>query len=245
MEKSYLTKAVVIKRQDYREYDSLVVFYTLDHGKLSLITRGTKREKSKLASHIEPLSVVDLMVIRGKGRDYVGSVVARESYLNLKDNLNNLHWAFSGLSWILRLTEEGEKDDRLFNLLVNYLKALNDAPSSFTKEEGEILFAVFALRMLAIFGYEPQTKSCLSCKHNLQAKDNYFDLLSGGMLCENCFFSGKNYNREQYLKVSPEGVKFLRFIFDNNLFLGKKLKISQKIGKEISLLANHFLAFRL
>jgi recombinational DNA repair protein (RecF pathway) len=30
MEKSYLTKAVVIKRQDYREYDSLVVFYTLN-----------------------------------------------------------------------------------------------------------------------------------------------------------------------------------------------------------------------
>ena len=167
MEKSYLTKAVVIKRQDYREYDSLVVFYTLNHGKLSLIARGTKKEKSKLASHIEPLNLVDLMVIRGKGRNYVGSVIARESYLSLKDNLNNLHWAFSGLSWILRLTEEGEKDNRLFNLVVNYLKALNDTPSSFTKEEGEILFSVFSLRMLAIFGYEPQTKTCLSCKKSL------------------------------------------------------------------------------
>lgn len=245
MERNYLSKAIVLKRQDYRENDSLVVFYTQNQGKLSLVARGTKKPKSKLVGHIEPLNLVDLMIIKGKGQDYVGSVISKEAYLNLKENLSNLHWAFLGANWLLRFSEEGGEEVDLFNLFANYLKALDKMPADSKQAEGEILFSIFALRMMAIIGYQPQTKSCLQCRQKLEPKSHYFDLLSGGMLCPTCYFAKVAKNQEQYLKISEEGIKFLRFIFDNNLFLGKKIKINKKIAREINVLASSFLAYRL
>lgn len=245
MERNYLSKAIVLKRQDYREHDSLVIFYTQNYGKLKLVARGTKKPKSKLAGHIEPLNLVDLMIIRGRGQDYVGSVIIKEAYLNLKENLNNLHWAFLGANLLLRFTEEESEEISLFNLFSNYLKALDRPPLDFSKEEGEIIFSIFTLRMMALIGYEPQTRTCLQCQQKLKPENHYFDLLSGGMLCSNCYFARTAKNQAQYLNISEAGIKFLRFIFDNNLFLGKKLKVSKKTAKEINVLASSFVAYRL
>src|SRR5665811_2281959 len=128
MKESRTTLAIVVKRQDYREHDSLVVFYTKEYGKQVLIARGTKKQSSKLVGHIEPLNLVNLMIVPGKGRDYVGGISSKQSFLDLKENLNNLHWAFLGISWLLQLVSvEDEADERLFALLHNYLLALNQA----------------------------------------------------------------------------------------------------------------------
>ncbi len=244
MESSRNTKAIVLSRQDYRENDSLAVFYSLDYGKLALIARGAKKAGSKLAGHIEPLSLVDLMVINGKGRDYVGGVIAREQYPNLKKDLNAVYYAGLGVNWLRRLTEEGEAEPELFLLLSSYLDLLDShAPELLLKEEGDLLFAFFAFKLLALIGYQPQVGSCLECHLPAKPGKNYFDLKSGGLVCADCFIKTPRLNQE-FLTVSDNCVKLLRLILDNKLEVSKKIKIDKKSAKEIANLAKDFLNFR-
>lgn len=241
------TKAIVLKRQDIRENDSLVVFYTKEQGKVSLIGRGTKKPGSKLVGHLEPLNLIDLMVVPGKSYSYVGGVKAEKSFFNLREDLASLKWAFAGINSFLRLVSaEGEKDERLFFLLYNYLNILDGlAKEDLAKKEGEISYAVFIFRLLTIIGYRPQIEKCLKCSLDFSSELKYFDLQNGGLLCQDCFIKTEVNLRGSYFKISDSSIKILRFILDEEKFLGKKLKFNLKLGHELANLANNYLEFRL
>lgn len=61
------TKAIVLRRTNYAEADRILQILTPDHGKLSVIAKGVRREKSKLAGGIELFAVCDVSIIPGKG----------------------------------------------------------------------------------------------------------------------------------------------------------------------------------
>lgn len=61
------TKAIVLRRTNYGEADRILQLLTPNHGKLSVIAKGVRREKSKLAGGIELFAVCDVSVIPGKG----------------------------------------------------------------------------------------------------------------------------------------------------------------------------------
>ena len=51
--KTIRTKAIVIRRTNYGEADRILQLLTPDYGKVSVMARGVRREKSKLAGGIE------------------------------------------------------------------------------------------------------------------------------------------------------------------------------------------------
>jgi DNA repair protein RecO (recombination protein O) len=245
MEVSKRTLALVLNRQDYREYDSLVSFYTQGYGKLTLMARGTKKLKSKLAGHLEPLSLVDLMIIPGKGRDYAGSAVVQEAFANLKADLNCLYYAGLGLRWFNKLVGENEADEESFLLLLNFLYILDaHGQEELNKELGELFFSFFIFKFMAAMGYRPATSDCLSCGRKITPGKNYFNLKNGGLICADCFSTRVPGEDNELLTISDNCVKLLRFMLDNNLDLSQKLKVDKKLIKEMAVLTRGFLNFR-
>lgn len=61
------TKAIVLRRTNYAEADRILQLLTPEHGKLSVIAKGVRREKSKLAGGIELFAICDVSIIPGKG----------------------------------------------------------------------------------------------------------------------------------------------------------------------------------
>ncbi|MBC7746572.1 DNA repair protein RecO [Pedobacter sp.] len=61
------TKAIVLSRTNYGEADRIMNIITPDYGKMGVIARGVRREKSKLAGGIELLAISDLSIHQGKG----------------------------------------------------------------------------------------------------------------------------------------------------------------------------------
>lgn len=244
MEESKKTIAIVLNRQDYREYDSLVSFYSLEYGKIFLIARGVKKPKSKLVGHLEPLNLVDLMIIKGKGKDYVGGVINREIFPSLKSDLNKLYYAGAAVRWFRRLISDNEPDEQIFVLLLNYLELLEDYKPDLSKEDGELFFSFFIFKLLAIMGYKPETEKCIACQNKIHPGNNYFNLQSGGLLCENCFKEGKGGEVRELLTISDNCVKTIRFYLDNDIKLGRKLRIDKKLSKELSILTTGFINFR-
>ena len=62
------TKAIVLRRTDYGEADRILQLLTPE-GKQSVIARGVRREKSKLAGGIELFSVSEVLIHKGKSSD--------------------------------------------------------------------------------------------------------------------------------------------------------------------------------
>lgn len=202
MEATKNTPAIIISRQPYRESDSLVTVYTLNFGKLNLLARGTKKSHSKLAGHLEPISLVDIMIIAGRGFDYIGAAAASQIYSGLRQDLNKLFFAGSALRLFNHLVKEGENDERLFYLLINWLDILdnyqttavplatdtsNIQSSELSRPNGELLFAFFAIKLLGELGYSPELSECLRCHRQITAGHNYLDLQNGGLICGECY----------------------------------------------------------
>ncbi len=62
----FSTEAIVLRRTDYGEGDRIINILTAEHGKLSAIAKGARKPKSKLAGGIEPFSLVNVTLLRGR-----------------------------------------------------------------------------------------------------------------------------------------------------------------------------------
>lgn len=245
MDETKNTPALILNRQDYKENDSLVTVYTPLYGKLTLVARGTKKLSSKLAGHIEPLTLADLMIVKGKGFDYIGAAITRAAYLGTREDLNKLYYAGQALNLFGRLTKENQSDERLFFLLVRWLEILNDF-SGFKREDGELVLAFFTVKFLAELGYKPEMYKCLECQEAVSPGNNYFNLLNGGLVCGGCFEKDRlatGIPKVELLTITDNCIKLMRFMVDNRFQSAEKLKIDNKILKELNGLLDKFIKF--
>ncbi|MFA7087965.1 MAG: DNA repair protein RecO [Patescibacteria group bacterium] len=250
MDETRSTAAIILSRQPYRENDVLVSAYTGNYGRVSLVARGAKKAGSKLAGHIEPLTLADLMIIKGRGFDYVGSAITSNSYPVIRNDLNRLYYAGKVVGLFNRLVKEGQADKNLFFLLSDWLVAFDglvEAGRELPKSEGAWYFIFFAWKLLAILGYEPEVHNCLLCQKKLSPGQNFFSFRDGGLICRDCehkeSYSGSDSQGHNLLTISDNCVKILRFIFNNDLKVVKKLKLTKGSLEELTILTNNFINF--
>ncbi len=125
MEATYRTKAIVLDRQLCAESDSRVIVYSWDKGKLELTARGAAKLSSKLAGHLEPFNLVDLMVIIGRGADYAGAADNLSAAQNLKNNWDKVSAGNYVLALYKKMIKPGVSDKKSFLLLAQFIYWLN------------------------------------------------------------------------------------------------------------------------
>jgi DNA repair protein RecO (recombination protein O) len=159
MEDTYNTRAIILGRADFRENDSRIICYSEDRGKLELVARGAKKVKSKLSGHIEPLTLVRLMVVSGKDLNYVGTATGENFYPHIKEDLEKIAIAGQALALVEKMTREGEVDghEEIFNLLKDLLDDLESG-------QNKVSFEIFAQKLMAISGFSPEDFEELSQK---------------------------------------------------------------------------------
>lgn len=234
------TLGIIIKRRPLKEYDRSVVIYTRDFGKLNLAVRGAERPSSKLAGHIEPFSLVEVMVIVGRHRDYLGAARSLDSRLAIKSDLNRLFYAGAALSALDKLTKEAEPDAELFFLTESFLEYLDVRKTPLEKEKGEILLAAFVWKLLTCLGYGPRLDFCLSCQIAVKSEDNHFDALKGGLICANCADEKFKERNEILPKISQGAVKVLKFFLAHDFYQIARLAVDSDLIREITALTERF-----
>lgn len=230
MDETYSTKCIILNRESFRENDSRVAVYTESRGKLNLVARGTKKISSKLAGHIEPISLTDIMIIRGRRFDYIGGAASRDCYFNIKTDLERLKFAGAGIKVFNDLIKPEERDPGLFLLLNDYLHIINFSAAA----KAELVYYFFIFYLLSSLGYKPELFSCLKCKRKIKPGQIYFDYAAGSAICSNC---GKT---KHSLTISGNSVKVLRFAHKNNINKSSTLNISISTKAEIVKLIRSF-----
>lgn len=240
MEESRNTRAIVLDSRPYRESDVLITVYSLEFGRLNLVARGVKKLSSKLAGHLEPMSEVGLMIIKGRSLDYVGGVIMDNAFLSIREDLNKLFYSGKIFALFLSLVKEGEKDERLYSLIKKYLEKI-DEEEDFSKEKGELFYIRFVLSFLQVTGYAPELFNCIYCQKKLIKGLNYFSLKDGGIFCSACYISRREDENQHLLTITDDCVNIIRHLIlsDNKL----KLKVKKKTLKETLSLINKFILY--
>jgi DNA repair protein RecO len=120
------TKAIVLRRTNYAEADRILQLLTPDHGKISVIAKGVRREKSKLAGGIELFAICDVSVIPGKGD--MGTLTSSRLetfYGHIMEEYDRLQLGYEAIKQVGQAAE-AVSDPAFFELLATTFASLDD-----------------------------------------------------------------------------------------------------------------------
>ncbi|MEW6357429.1 MAG: DNA repair protein RecO [Planctomycetota bacterium] len=177
------SEAIVLRRFDYSETSQIVWAYTRDFGKEKLIAKGAKRLTKSALGAMDPLTHVDLVFLdrQREGLRTLTEWELLDSFHGLREDLDRLYRASYAVQLVSELTEEGEANPRIFDLLLRILKRFCE-----DGDHGKLIFA-FELALLRCVGYLPRLVRCAHCGSDLSGGGRRcFSIREGGVLCEEC-----------------------------------------------------------
>ena len=124
--KTETDQAIVLSRVNYGERDRILTLLTYSHGKISVLAKGVRTQKSRLAGGIELLSISDISFIKGKS-DLCTLTGARlvAHFANIAPDIDRTETAFRILKDIAKTTED-VTDKQYFDILRVALSCLDD-----------------------------------------------------------------------------------------------------------------------
>lgn len=212
------TRAVVLRRTNYGESDRILNFLT-PTGKVSVLARGVRKEKSRLAGGIELFTVSDVVIHQGRGS--LGTLTSAKMlnfYHNIIADVSCLELAATFLKKIDRAAEQITSPEH-FSLLSQSLDGLNRGL------DAELVHTWFLLNLRRIGGEEL----------NL-----IYDINGAKLVPEERYIWD---NSEQGFKtyssgdISSREIKFLRFLLSNSLLLATKVENYQYFLPQITSIA--------
>lgn len=154
MKPQIVTKGVVLSRRDYQEADRIVSVLTPDHGKVSLIAKGVRKPKSKLAGGIELFSVSQLTYLPSRG-DLKTLVSTRliQHYGTIVKDIQRTMLGYEFMKRLQKILEESAGGE-YFELLQTGLAGLDnfDIPM-------EVVEIWFNIELLQMTGHSPNLRT--------------------------------------------------------------------------------------
>lgn len=229
----YNTEAVVLKKSELGEADSILTLYTPKWGKLRAVARGVRRPKSKLGGHVELLTYSRMSLSQSKSLDVITQSQTIDSFLPLRDDLWRTSQALYVAEIIGQSTAEEEANYPLFILLVDTLHWLCQA------HNGETTLRRFELHLSQCLGYRPQLYECLCCRNPLKIDDSfYFTPTGGGVLCHYC----RNLESIVY-PLSTNALKMMRFLQRSDYSSADRLRVKPELASELKRLMQGYIRY--
>ena len=194
-----VTRAIVLSRTNYGEADRILTVLTPDQGKLRLMARGVRKNKSKLAGGIELFSVSDITFIRGKAD--IGTLVSARldvHYGEIVKHIERTMLGYDVMKQIHRATED-DTEEAYFTILQHALEALNDPLIS-----EQLIRAWSMAQLVKLAGHSPNLQTDIDGK-KLAVNNRY--LFS---------FDDMAFAEHERGNFDATRIKFLRLLFSTN-----------------------------
>jgi DNA repair protein RecO (recombination protein O) len=183
MSRSVKEAAVVLRAVDYGESDRVVTLLTRERGKLAAFARAARASRRRFGGALEPFTVVAAELVERRESELwtLDSVSPRRSFGAIRGDLARIACAAHACEVARALVRDAEPHPELFDLLVDYLAALDAGPA-----EPSGLRAV-ELGILRAAGLAPRLDACARCGGPLPPAGRLrLDPGDGGVLCGGC-----------------------------------------------------------
>jgi len=178
--RTYRVEAVVLRRVDFGEADRVLVLYTRERGKLSVVAKGVRRMSSRMGGHLELFTQSELMLAKGANLDVVTQAESRNAFRAIREDLTRTSTAYLIAELTDALTEDALEQPELFDLLTATFRALG------TTDDPRLVAVHYQLRLLDVAGFRPVLMRCVMCQAELAPGRNAFSAFLGGALCPRC-----------------------------------------------------------
>lgn len=200
------TEAIVLRRTNYGEADRVLQLLT-PLGKMSVMARGARREKSKLAGGIELFGVSDVVAANGKGE--IGTLTSAKLihfYNHILEDYDRMQFAYQAMKLISNASEMVDEPE-WFEILQETLMGLN----AFSVRL-DIIQTWFYLHYASMMGHELSLGRDVDDEKILPDKKYRYDIAERGL------------RPVENGEITSEHIKLLRLI------IAKPLKIIAQIG---------------
>lgn len=214
------TRAIVLRRTNYGEADRVLQLLTPE-GRRSVMAKGVRREKSKLAGGIELFAVSDVVISSGKGDlGILTSARLVQFYRHILEDYDRLQFGYEVIKHVAAATETVDEPE-WFEVLQEVFAGL-DAQSI----PRQLVEAWFYLRYAALLGRELSLVNDVD-GNRISADQRYsYDVGEQGL------------RQSAGGDLTADHIKFLR------LLSSKSLKIMAQIGGVGEVLPDCWMAAR-
>jgi DNA repair protein RecO (recombination protein O) len=233
--RSFRVEAVVLRHSDWGEADRLLSLYTRQRGKLRVVAKGVRRMRSRKAGHLEPFTHVTLQLARGRDLAIVTQVDTLEAYLPLREDLLKTSRAAYAVELIDRFTYEDESENSsLFQLLTDTLGRIA------VQADPWLAIRFYEVRILDFLGFRPHLFECANCGEKIQAADQFFSPLAGGVLCPKC-----GAGLPGAWPVTMAALKFFRHFQRSSYDEAQRARPEPEVRDELEALVQRYFTYQL
>ncbi len=226
--------AIILASRDANEVNRLYIMYTLEQGLVKAVAKGARRPTAKLAGHLEPGTLSEVYVARSRGMGQITGAITIENFENIKKDFGKLSDVLKIFRFFLKNFSEGEKDERVFELLKDFLGNWGNLGDKGNREE--ILLEAFWWKLFDFLGNRPEVMKCVGCGEKSQAgAKKYFSVERGGVVCLVCAsnFSG-------LFPANDNQIKLLRIFWGNSLPKIAKVKVRKEELEKLAKIRENF-----
>jgi DNA repair protein RecO (recombination protein O) len=126
MGKSFNDEGLVLARKNYGEADRILVVFSKNHGRVSLLAKGVRKVGSRKRGHLEIFNHIKFQAVIGKGLDLITEAEIIENFEHIRRNLKKVSLAYYFMEVVGRTIHEEEPHKELFDLILNYLYQLEE-----------------------------------------------------------------------------------------------------------------------
>jgi len=160
--RAYTSEGIVIARRNFGEADRILVLYTKNFGKVSLIAKGIRRPKSRKRGHVEVFNKIKFQAARGRALDIITEAEVIEDFAEIRKSLRRVSLAYYLMEVVGRITHDGEEKAEVYDLLLATLSKLKSAKML------KKLRLDFITSLLITLGYWPASQPLLAPDEKLE-----------------------------------------------------------------------------
>ncbi|HHW70287.1 MAG TPA: DNA repair protein RecO [Clostridiales bacterium] len=227
-------QGIVLRYSNFKEADRMLTILTPDRGKIQVLARGCRKQKSRFLSASELFSYCDYMLFEYRDIYILTGADINDVFFDIRNDVERFAYG----TYILNLTEISANPEEgsypLFYLLLYSITML--AYSDMCPED---INNIYQMKLSDILGYRPKLERCVYCDRTVSDVDR-FSIYNGGVVCKDC------YDREKTgYNIHMGTLQTMRYILNTDLNKLKNLKFTPQVRSELSHLMEQYLAQRL
>lgn len=232
MSGTYPARIVVLRKTKLGEADLIVTLLSAEGHQIRAVAKGARKPGSKFGARIEPFTVADALLARGRTLDVLTEVETVATHERLRTDYDAVRAAAVVADFLDRVTQESDAEPRLYDLGVATLDALAGADAA----TRPTLVAAFLVKAMAMQGFRPQLAGCVVCGAPTEAA-RAFSLEGGGVVCSACAAQDPTA-----LGISPDLVHALAWLLGARLAEVAARPLEEPLLREALMVLRAFVA---
>lgn len=141
-------KGVILKTMDYKEKDKLMWVFTEEFGKISVLCKGVRSQKSRFQSLVRPMLFGDFLLYKGKSLYSLNEGNIINSFSKLSTTLEHLTYGSYYAELVDIVSIDGEPQSLVYRNLVTALYLLESDAIDM-----ETLTLAYEVKLIALTGF--------------------------------------------------------------------------------------------